>query len=300
MISTASSTCCPVCGHLSHKIHSCYHRIIHDLPAAGRRVQLHLQARKYFCKNTNCQRKIFTERFVTGLASYARRFERLNHVLTGIGLESGGNSSTRQAKYFSVKISASTVLRLIKKCSNPLIISPKIIGVDDWAFKKGRKYGTVIVDLETHRVIDLLPDREAKTLSAWLLKYPSIEIVSRDRSNTYAAAITETCPQAEQIADRWHILKNLSETVERFLDTQRVEIKETALKLSQHRHQKSVNEDISADNSEAIPTEPVLQKPVFVGKYQDNFLKVKELQSKGYSIRKIAATLKMSRMTVAK
>ena len=194
----------------------------------------------------------------------------MNHVLTGIGLESGGNPSTRQAKYFSIKVSASTVLRLIKTCNIPAITSPKIIGVDDFAFKKGRKYGTVIVDLETHRVIDLLPDREAKTLSAWLLKYPSVEIVSRDRSNTYAAAITETCPQAEQIADRWHILKNLSETVERFLDTQRGEIKETALKLSQQQHQKSVNEEISAHNSEAIPTESVLQKPVFVGKYQDN------------------------------
>ncbi len=182
----------------------------------------------------------------------------------------------------------------------PSITAPKIIGVDDWAFKKGCKYGTVIVDLETHRVIDLLPDREAKTLSDWLLEYPSIEIVSRDRSNTYAAAITEACPQAEQIADRWHILKNLSETVERFLDTQRGEIKETALKLSQQHHQKTVNEEITADKSETLPIESQLQKPVFVEKYQDNFLKVKELQSKGYSIRKIAVTLKMSRRTVAK
>ena len=237
---------------------------------------------------------IFTERFVTGLASYARRFDRLNQVLTGIGLESGGNSTTRQVRYFSVKISASTVLRLIKKCDIPAISTPKIIGVDDYAFKKGRKYGTVIVDLETHRVIDLLPDREAKTLSSWLLEYPSIEIVSRDRSNTYAAAITEACPQAEQIADRWHILKNLSETLERFLDTQRGEIKETALRLSQQQ-QKSANDEIIPDKAETLP-----QKAVFVGKYYDNFLKVKDLQSKGYSIRKIAITLKMSRRTVAK
>lgn len=300
VISTAANTCCPVCGQLSHKIHSSYHRIIHDLPSGSRRVRLQLQVRKYFCKNADCLRLIFTERFVTGLASYARRFDRLNQVLTGIGLESGGNSTTRQVQYFSVKISASTVLRLIKKCNMPSITPPKIIGVDDWAFKKGRKYGTVIVDLETHRVIDLLPDREVKTLSDWLVEYPSIEIVSRDRSNAYAAAITEACPQAEQIADRWHILKNLSETVERFLDTQRGEIKETALKLSQQQHQKSVNEEITADKSEAIPIESVLQKPVFVGKYQDNFLKVKELQSKGYSIRKIANTLKMSRRTVVK
>jgi len=89
-----------------------------------------IQVRKYFCKNTDCPRMIFIERFATGLASYARRFERLNQVITGIGLESGGNSTTRQAHSFSVKISASTVLRLIKKCSIPHIISPKIIGSD--------------------------------------------------------------------------------------------------------------------------------------------------------------------------
>ncbi len=147
---------------------------------------------------------------------------------------------------------------------------------------------------------NLTPDREAKTLSTWLLEHPSVEIVSRDRSNTYAAAITEACPQAEQIADRWHILKNLSETVERFLDTQRGEIKETALNLSQQQYQKSVNEEITADKGETLPIESQLRKPVFVGKYQDNFVKVKELQSKGYSIRKIAVTLKMSRRTVAK
>jgi transposase len=296
VISTAANTCCPVCGQLSHKIHSCYQRIIHDLPAGSRRVRLQIQVRKYFCKNTDCSRMIFTERFATGLVSYARRFERLNQVITGIGLESGGNSTTRQAHSFSVKISASTVLRLIKKCSIPAITSPKIIGVDDWSFKKGRKYGTIIVDLETHRVIDLLPDREAKTLSAWLLEHPSIEIVSRDRSNTYAAAITEACPQAEQIADRWHLLKNLSETLERFLDTQRGEIKETALKLSQHLQQTPVNEQII----ETVLTESLPQKAVFKSKYYDNFIKAKELQAKGYSIRKIAATLKMSRQAVKK
>jgi len=300
VISTASSTCCPVCGHLSHKIHSCYHRIIHDLPAGGRRVQLHLQVRKYFCKNADCPRMIFTERFAAGLASYARRFDRLNQVITGMGLESGGNSSTRQAHSFSVKVSASTVLRLIKKCNIPPIIAPKIIGVDDWAFKKGRKYGTVIVDLEKHQVIDLLPDREAKTLSAWLLEHPSVEIVSRDRSTTYAAAITEACPQTEQIADRWHLLKNLSETLERFLDTQRGEIKETALKLSQHLQQTPVNEQVIVADSETLLTKSIPQQAVFKSKYYDNFIKTKELQTKGYSIRKIAATLKMARQTVTK
>jgi len=120
--------------------------------------------------------------------------------------------------------------------------------------------------LETHRVIDLLPDREAKTLSAWLLEHPGIEIVSRDRSTTYAAAITEACPQAEQIADRWHLLKNLSETLERFLDTQRGEIKETALKLSQHLQQTPVNEQII----ETVLTESLPQKAVFKSKYYDN------------------------------
>ncbi len=302
-LSNSSSSTCPLCGHKSDKIHSYYHRHISDLPTGGKQVIVQLRVGKYFCVNSDCKRQIFTERFTTGLASYGRRFERLNEVLTFCGLESGGNSSTRQVEYFAVKISASTILRLIQKCKIPIIVAPKVIGVDDWAFKKRCTYGTIIIDLETRQVIDLLPDREANTLVKWLLKHPTIEVVSRDRSTTYASAIKEGSPQAVQVADRWHILKNLTETLERFLDTQRDSIREIAVQLSrinQNKEQKPPIEPIIVINEECLQIEERTNEAVPKSKYYDKFLKAKELQAKGYSIRKIAIYLKMSRNTVKK
>ena len=134
--------------------------MIGDLPVSGKIAKLKLQVRKFFCENLDCSRKIFTERFPEQLNSYSRRFERLNELITSIGLELGGNVAQRIGKLCYVKISASTILRLVIKCPVPAIKLPKIIGVDDWAFKKRLKYGTIIVDLEKNEVVDLLPDRE--------------------------------------------------------------------------------------------------------------------------------------------
>lgn len=179
--------------------------------------------------------------------------------------------------------------------------------VDDYAFKKGRNYGTVIVDLETHRVIDLLPYREAKTLSFWLLEHPSVEIVSRDLSNTYAVAITEACPQAKQITDRWHILKNLSETFERFLNTQRSAINRS-LKTG----------FLTIDSSSAVKPLIEEQLPPFLIWENDlsklmtisptsytskrfvMYQKVKQLQAEGHVRRAIALHLGIARNTVSR
>jgi transposase len=158
----------------------------------------------------------FSERFKQQLQSYARRFERLNELLSSLGLELGGNLAQRIGILSFVRISASTILRLIIKCPIQAIAPPKIIGVDDWAFKKRFDYGTIIVDLEKNKVIDFLPDREAQTLTKWLKKQPSVETVSQDRSSTYASAITEANKDFTQIADRWHILNNLTEGFELF------------------------------------------------------------------------------------
>lgn len=154
VISNQISSHCPLCHFTTPKIHSKYIRTIGDLPVSGKIVQLKLHVRKFFCENSDCIRKIFTERFKEQLNSYGRRFERLNEQLSSMGLELGGNVAHRISKLSFVKISASTILRLIVKCPTPAIKLPKIIGVDDWAFKKRLKYGTIIVDLETNEVID--------------------------------------------------------------------------------------------------------------------------------------------------
>jgi transposase len=208
-----------------------------------------------------------------------------------MGLELGGNVAQRIGKLCYVKISASTILRLVIKCPIPAIKLPKIIGVDDWAFKKRLKYGTIIVDLEKNEVIDLLPDREAKTLTDWLKKHLSVETVSRDRSSTYASAITEADSKIVQIADRWHILKNLTEGFEGFLNTQRESLRDISAELSEE--QQLLSESIVPEIKEIAKKDIVI-----TGRYHDNFLKVKQLKSEGVSKRKIAKILKMSRHTI--
>jgi transposase len=265
--------------------------MIGDLPVSGKIAKLRLQVRKFFCGNSDCSRKIFTERFKEQLSSYSRRFERLNELITSIGLELGGNVAQRIGKLCNVKVSASTILRLVFKCPIPTIKLPKIIGVDDWAFKKRLKYGTIIVDLEKNEVIDLLPDREAKTLTDWLKKHLSVETVSRDRSSTYTSAITEADDKIVQIADRWHILKNLTEGFEGFLNTQRESLRDISAELSEE--QQLLSESIVPEIKEIAKKDMVV-----TGKYYDNFLKVKQLQREGISKRKIAKILKMSRHTI--
>ncbi|WP_198175085.1 transposase [Spirosoma arboris] len=111
--------------------------------------------------------------------------------------------------------------------------TPRRLGVDDFAFKKGRNYDTLLIDLDQHKPIDVLPDREGKTLEDWLRTHPGVELITRNRSSIYANAITSVCPNATQVADRWHLLKNLFEAVERFLDSQRPAIREAAQFISQ-------------------------------------------------------------------
>ena len=266
------------------------------MPVSGKLAKLKLQVRKFFCENSDCTHKIFTEQFKEQLSAYSRRFDRLNDLISSIGLELGGNVAHRIGKLCYVKISASTILRLVLKCPIPIIQLPKIIGVDDWAFKKRLKYGTIIVDLEKNEVIDLLPEREGKTLTDWLKQYPSIETVSRDRSSTYASATTEADGKIVQIADRWHILKNLTEGFEGFLNTQRESLRDISAELSQE--QQLVLESIVPEIIEIAKKDIVI-----TGRYLDNLRvvapsKVKELQREGVGKRKIAKMLKMSRHTI--
>ena len=272
--SCQTSSCCPLCQTISFRIHSRYARTIGDLPVSGKLAKLKLQVRKFFCENSDCTRKIFTERFKEQLSAYSRRFERLNDLISSMGLELGGNVAHRIGKLCYVKISASTILRLVLKCPIPIVQLPKIIGVDDWAFKKRLKYGTIIVDLEKNEVIDLLPDREGKTLTDWLKQYPSIETVSRDRSSTYASATTEADVKIVQIADRWHILKNLTEGFEGFLNTQRESLRDISAELSEE--QQLVLESIVPGIIEIAKKDIVI-----TGRYHDNLRVVAPSKSEG-------------------
>jgi transposase len=182
-------------------------------------VRLELTVRRFRCANGQCIQSTFVERFPSWLPAYARRTTRLTDVVRQIGFEVGSESGARILKYVQIMASGDTVLRVVRQTESVVSDELRVIGVDDWAIKKGRSYGTIIVNLETHRVVDLLPDRTGETVAQWLQDYPGVEIVTRDRSTEYANGIREGAPQAIQVADRWHLLLNVRQMTERFLGT---------------------------------------------------------------------------------
>ena len=213
----ALSAACPLCGRLSERVHSRYERTLTDLPWNRITVRLHLRTRKFFCDNGGCQRQVFTEPIPELAARYARKTARLSDTLLRLTYIIGGEAATRIARMLGLLVSPDGLLKHMKKqaakrCPVP---TPRAVGIDDFAFRRGDRYGTILIDLETHKPLDLLPDREGATVEKWLRDHPGIQIVSRDRSTTFAEAVREALPDALQVADRFHLTQNLMEAVEK-------------------------------------------------------------------------------------
>lgn len=295
-----SGSYCPLCYKKSVRIHSKYNRELSDLPVSGSTVRIKLVARKYFCDNYSCPRKIFTERFDNEICAYSRRLIRSNNLLCKIALELGGNKGATISQLIGTPVSASTILRIIKKIDVPeKTLTSGIIGVDDWAFKKGNTYGTIIVDLRNNEVIDLLPDRSPDTLANWLKNHPEIQTVSRDRYGPYALAIQQGAPQAIQVADRFHLLMNLGDATKRMFQSKGKIIKE-AFNLY-NNPPKTELPDKTGHQIEESPPQNVEDVPANINpKRQHKFDKVKELYEKGYTIKAIARSVKSHRHTVKK
>lgn len=205
---------CPGCAQSSSRIHSHYQRSVTDLPWQGVRVQLQLLSRRFFCVNPSCLRRIFCERLPQVVAAYGRQTIRFNRAIGLIGLMLGGQAGAKLARELSLFISPDTLLRRIYQSLLPATQTPRVLGVDDWAYRKRFSYGTLLVDLETRKPVALLPEREAKTLSQWLAAHPGVEVMTRDRSLSYKQGATQGAPEAIQVADRFHLLQNLAETLE--------------------------------------------------------------------------------------
>ena len=231
--STATMSPCPLCATPAIRLHSHYERTLVDLPWAGYRVRLQLRVHKWFCDQEACQRRIFTERLPHIAQPWARRTLRLAQSLLAVGVVLGGRAGSRLTQRLQRPTPWSSLLRLVQHAPLPQAIAFTAVGVDEWAWRRGSQYGTIFVDLETHRVIDLLPDRSADSVAQWLRDHPSITVVSRDRSGLYAHGITQGAPRAIQVVDRFPLVSNLREALETFFLAHPTVLKTAAVKTAQ-------------------------------------------------------------------
>jgi transposase len=273
-----------------------------DLSWQGKVVQLRLRVRRFFCLIAGCARQIFAERLPFA-AALARTTKRLHDTHTEIGLILGGEAGARLAKRLGMPTSPDTLLRRIRQKPLPSIPPVRILGVDDWAIRRGQRYGTILCDLERHCVVDLLPERSAEALSQWLRVHPEVEIITRDRADDYIKGATVGAPQAAQIADRWHLLRNLRDALRRVVDRFQGTIRRL-MQVSQVPSlpitQTTLGESVDAEHPSELPKQTRYQQRQQERRQrrQDCYRQVKELHQQGIAHREIAQRLGLNRDTV--
>ncbi len=282
---------CPRCQTPSDHVHSSYTRTIADLSCAARHVTVRLQVRKFRCRNAQCPQQIFAERFPAYVRPRARKTIRMQDQLRALGLLAGGRGAEALAQTLGTRVSDPTILRLLCAWPEPPSPAVRVLGVDDFAFRRGRTYGTVLVDLEQHQVIDLLPDRSQMRFALWLQRHPEVQMVSRDRGGDYAAAATFAAPHAEQVADRFHLVANAGEALERCLTRHHARLREAVRLLAP--------EDAPVRTTKRTPGEQQRTRERQESR-RERYEQVLALFQQGVSSRQIACQLCMARGTVLK
>lgn len=281
---------CPRCNVASNKLHSYYWRNVMDLSMLNSQTRIRLKARKFYCKNTACDKKIFSEQFIAHFRRYKRITTRVENKLLEIAQQSGGNGGEKLCQLMNIPVSSSTLIRFIHHHPVKEISAPRILGIDDWAYTKRLNYGTILVDLEKRKVIDLLPDRETETVEKWLKAHPGVEIITRDRFSNFANGVKQASDSIVQIADRWHLLCNLTEVIKKMLVRNNHYLKETR------------EDEIRKDVDDDILLQEAYKKAQFEDRslFHKKFTEAKRLISLGYSNVQIRRILSIDRRTIIK
>ena len=222
LVSLQTEGQCPICRQSTKRVHSTYIRTLQDLPWGALRLTLRVQLHRFFCQNPDCMRKIFTERLPELTEPSARRTNRLRDAFVTIGWALGGEAGAKQCVAHATPICASTLLSLLRRQGVTAVPTPRVLGVDDWSFR-AHQAGTLLVDLEQHRPVDVLLGSDEKVFAHWLGAHPGVEVIGRDRGASYLKGATRGAPQAKQVLDRWHVLKNLGEVIQKTL-TQHIDV----------------------------------------------------------------------------
>ena len=306
--STQLQAVCPRCGQVSRKIHSRYQRTLADLPMSGLAVRLICRVRKFFCADQNCSQQIFVERLTEMAEVSARQTNRLSRIICCLAFYVGGRTGAKVTERLAIGVSRQTLIRRILKTPPPIKQLPRVIGIDDFAFRRGQVYGTLLIDLERRKAIDLIPSREAEDVAKWLRQYPQVEVVSRDRSPIYANAVSLALPNADQIADRFHIVKNIYEVLEKVLHRERKTIAQVSEEMRRKanrisRENQSLIEDSrfnqpkKSKSGTEIDAEEIKQSAARARRVEKHET-VKRLRNEGVSTSEISRRLRMHRETV--
>jgi transposase len=274
-------------------VHSRYRRRLADAPISGRPVELDLLVRRFFCDSIGCPARTFVEQ-VAGLTTpHARRTGLLRTMLEAIGLALAGRAGARLALCLGLVTSRHGLLRLVRALPDPPVGVVEVLGVDDFALRRGHVYGTVVLDMATHRPIDLLGDRTADTLAAWLREHPGVQVVCRDRAGAYAEGIRAGAPAALQVADRWHLWHNLTEAVEKTVIRHRADLHEP----DQAAPQGSTDPRNDAAGSEAA-TDVAPAETRIVVRTRERYAAVQQNLAAGATLSAICRALRLDRKTV--